>query len=867
MRGHEYFPSHWRQGLGASLAVWLVFTALQTSCSGPVEPQTPEGADALALQSTRQEVVNVTTAGAARAADLAFLASGTSLRTFYVSKSGSNTDCLSRATACRTLTRALSLMTQPGDKVIVVGASTPYSESISINPDLGGTAANPKYILGETSNGYRAVIVPSNGAALSFNSSYWVVDNLTIDCQGAVGPGVNVLSSNFLNRTPTSAHHVALRNLRISRCQSSAIELRYAEDVLVEGSELTNNRKTDTNGYRLGSHGVTLNKGTKRVLIRNNKATGNSGDGVQCQGREQESDLDAYWDVRDLTIESNEFANNDENAVDIKSCQGVSIIGANSFHDHKAEEDIQAEPRLSAKSCGGSAILLHYAAQRVLIEGAQLAWSGRGITVGNEYFEVTDVAIRRNEIYGMNQTRWQTPKGLWRVNCGDGIAVNRGSRIDIYHNTLKDIAHSGILVGHDTYYRSDASGPNTVLGPANAVRVWNNILSDVKGLPAINRLNGTQLAGTEGGFLDYNVDNTPGRYSDYNLYHGAQAALFRRSAGLTATTQTSALVNLATWRAQTGMDPAPTSLEADPRLVHYGVSTSGGWRYRWYIQLGQGSFALDSALVDAGNTGAYCAGGPDRGAYESDCNAGGGSGVFKAADGSCLSISEDAVSVDSTCSSYSSQVQNAELQLRTVAENACPVRGGADAPLTPVVPGSCNPNMPSPESSTWYYWATLGNELGECLFNERHYPQGDAEIHLGRCDDVPSVFRFDRGQLYVQPRDSLAPRGDCIYYDPYGYDEVAVDEYGCWRPSEWEVRSDGSLYNVSAGRCLTKDWQYGLVMANCDGDSSQLWYWSGTLRSPGGHCVETYDAPEGTRLRLNACDNSVAQQWSYVGLD
>jgi hypothetical protein len=246
----------------------------------------------------------------------------------------------------------------------------------------------------------------------------------------------------------------------------------------------------------------------------------------------------------------------------------------------------------------------------------------------------------------------------------------------------------------------------------------------------------------------------------------------------------------------------------------------------------------------------------------------GGSGVFQTADGSCLSISANAVSVDATCSSSSSQVQYAGLQLKTVAEGWCPVRGGADVLMTPVVPGQCAPNMPSPGSSTWHYWATLGNGWGECLFNERHYPQGDAEIHLGRCEDVPSVFRFDRGQLYVQPREgSLVPRGDCLYYDAYGYDEVTVDEWGCQRAPEWEVRGDGSLYNLVAGKCLTKGWPYGLVLMDCDGDWSQLWFWSGTLRSPAGHCVETYDTAQGTRMRLNTCDASATQQWNYVGLD
>jgi hypothetical protein len=242
--------------------------------------------------------------------------------------------------------------------------------------------------------------------------------------------------------------------------------------------------------------------------------------------------------------------------------------------------------------------------------------------------------------------------------------------------------------------------------------------------------------------------------------------------------------------------------------------------------------------------------------------------MFQAADGSCLSISANAVSVDAACSPSSSQIQYGGLQLKTLATNGCPVRGGADAPMTPVVPGQCDPNLPASASSTWHYWGTLGNGWGECIFNERHYTQGDDDILLGPCETVPSVFRFDKGQLYVQPREgSLTPRGDCIYYKAYGYAQVALDESGsCQRPPEWEVRSDGSLYNLTAGKCLTRDWQHGLVMLECDGDWSQLWYWTGTLRSPAGHCVETYDTAQGTRLRLNTCAATQAQQWNYVGM-
>lgn len=526
-------------------------------------------------------------------------------RTLHVAKDGCNTSTgvcvdvtgcgLTRQTACLTVNQAIRGMGN-GDEIRVYWHSTPYTDLVELYAGQAGNASGPRYITGvSNAQGHRPKFIPSlddEGAYQSpfvFTTSYWVLDNVQVDCEDKPVTGVY----------PIGADHIAIRNSEIKRCRNSAIEVRGSQHVVVEGNLLHHNQKTAEDGLRADSNGVTISRGSKFVKVRANTTYDNSGDGFQCQGREQEDVNDVVYDPTNILIEENESHDDFENAVDIKSCNGVTIR-RNRFYGYDAAEG-------NGGNCAGNTIILHYAARRVLIEENRISDTGAGIALGNEWLQTQDVVIRRNQIYRTNQDRIVTPKGYIKYNCGDGIRVDRVLRAEIYHNTIDQMPHSGIRVGADLYYRLGSpncrpldNGSPCQWGPADTVRVWNNIITNVAGLPY-------QGSMKYGGALDYHLENSPGLYSDANHFHASSgSAVLQLTQGLTGPDDEQ--MDLVAWKQQTAWDDS--SGDADP-LYEPSSDVYG------YLLAG-GSPAIDSALPDDGNAGSKqrCGAGPDKGALE-----------------------------------------------------------------------------------------------------------------------------------------------------------------------------------------------------------------------------------------------------------
>jgi hypothetical protein len=573
--------------------------------------------------------------------------------TVYVAKQCGASPCVSSespgacgqtpATACGTVHAGLYQLiflqqrfpnTAGYDVLEIMGDSTPYHVNHELRWDAYGTGtqAHPRVIVGRTSaKGHRVRLVAGPhasiplrnlsgiasgnlNAGLAFaNSAYWVLQDLSIDCQNAPRDdakryGIKVTYVPHTSQPPRP-NHLYFKNVEITRCGQEAYELRGAEDVTIEGGRLYNNQaelKDEVLGRytRVDANGVAIQAGSTRIRVRGVLSYLNSGDSVQCQGRvslqEPETNNPSH-----ILIEDNTFFGNLENAVDIKSCHHVNVKGSNYFFGYRPSDD-------NGGSCHGSAIILHEGAAQVLVEGARIHDAGVGITVGNENFEVRDVILRRNLITRMNQAgRLGNLDGKWKYNCGDGITINRGVNIDVYHNTLHEAEHAGISVAANTHYTGTL-----------AVRVWNNILSQVHGLspfednvwPPTRNTSSWQY----GGALRYSLANSTGLYSQANLFYldsgPAQLAKVVGSSG--------SQLKLGDWQTQMPTnaedqgnldlppkDSTPGSQEGNPQFVGEDFVPAAG------------SPATNSALVNSvsGGAGTHCGGAPDKGAFESDC--------------------------------------------------------------------------------------------------------------------------------------------------------------------------------------------------------------------------------------------------------
>ena len=522
----------------------------------------------------------------------------------HVMHTGNDTaDCGPEAHPCKTIRHAVNKLPE-GATLYVHGSPTPY-EGTNGYISQSGNPNKPRRIVGLDHYQNKARIIPyGNKNPFDFGQTqYWVLGNVLVDCQDQDVTGVYLAFSD----------HIAILNSNIERCQDGAIALRGASHVTVSGNHLAHNLGTAPHPQnpnvtvRADGNGVTMEYGTHHVHIAKNYSYDNSGDSVQCQGSEQEALLpdgsqNTQLDSRHITIEGNDFHDNMENAVDIKSCQDVLITGANRFYNLYAAEEWHDNTPI----CGGAAVIVHYQAARVRIEDANIFDSGIGIEVGRyDRPGASDIVIRRNRIHNMNQNQVTTwPRAQKKFNCGDGITVYRAANVEVYHNTLHKLPHSGIQV------HPSANDPS--FEDARDIRIWNNIISEVNGDayfdPADTELPYTRTHRT-GGTLFYQPALVGGVFSsENNLFFHPTGARFRlnNTAGLT----------LANWQAQSPFDHAGSA----PTLSHEGnpLFRNG---FAGDLRLQPNSAGINAALPDATNTTERCGSAslPDRGAVESDC--------------------------------------------------------------------------------------------------------------------------------------------------------------------------------------------------------------------------------------------------------
>jgi hypothetical protein len=189
------------------------------------------------------------------------------------------------------------------------------------------------------------------------------------------------------------------------------------------------------------AHGIAILWTAHHVTIRNNKSSQNSGDSVQCEGPEPYGITDPPGD--NLLIENNEFTNDKENAVDIKTCTNVTVRN-NWAHDYT--------------SLGGCAFVVHMSAASVTVENNLVENIGRFLSLGGNRSGPmpANVVVRKNKIRNVTN--------LTGTN-GTALNVANADHPIVEGNTFVNV--SGISV-------SAGDGTN---GPTDGMILRNNILT------------------------------------------------------------------------------------------------------------------------------------------------------------------------------------------------------------------------------------------------------------------------------------------------------------------------------------------------------------------------------------------------------
>ncbi|HKR49944.1 MAG TPA: hypothetical protein VJT72_10260 [Pseudonocardiaceae bacterium] len=345
-----------------------------------------------------------------------------------------------------------------------------YAE-VNLRFARSGTAAAPIALRAEGAVTIRPTAPATTASSFVLDSAaaevgYWLVEGFTIDKQGQDGAGIIVRG-------------------RITDAIIESNEVtgfaRWTSGSNVSHVEQAGYGRADAHGLSIeGSGGSTAS--VERVLVRRTSFHDNGGDGVQCL-----TDTDSVGgatragDPKDIDLVDNRMVNTpgsapvEENAIDLKSCQRVSIRGSDpptgsgaAVQWNKFAEFLPTRKAVDASGGGnssnGDAIVVHYRATQVLIENLRLWNACTGLSMGRSEAVVRDVTVRRVLMFVLRYG--QAPPGGTAADgerCkGRGIQVTNATHLDLYHLTLDDVPSQAVLLSADA-------------GPVSDVDLWNSM--------------------------------------------------------------------------------------------------------------------------------------------------------------------------------------------------------------------------------------------------------------------------------------------------------------------------------------------------------------------------------------------------------
>ncbi|WP_181791178.1 right-handed parallel beta-helix repeat-containing protein [Myxococcus llanfairpwllgwyngyllgogerychwyrndrobwllllantysiliogogogochensis] len=396
-----------------------------TTSSQAPRPATP-------IPAPAQPTVAASAPTAMASTSSAMTAAGGPRKEWHVSKAGNDKQAGSKQAPFRTIRRALTAV-GPGDVIRVQAGEYPGNIVID-GPVRGGQPGAPIRLVGEG----RVRIVPGGerGTLVQVRRPYWRVEGFDVDVRKqkrfAVAFERDTQGSALLRST--------LHGGALGAAVSTALGAR---GVLIEGNHIHDFRKAGGGD----SHGVVVQATSRNITIRGNDIHDTSADGVQCLKPDNRNQAPADG----VRIENNHLHHTRENAVDIKTCRNVTVVG-NRMHGFR-----------KSRSSAGEAVVVHYSASNVRVEKNGISDAGRGISVGGvkEGPDPKNIVVRGNRINGISKAGGSD---------GTGIRVENAQGVQIEGNTVEGTAGYGMMLGLGS---NNGAPSKDVLVQGNTVRTAN----------------------------------------------------------------------------------------------------------------------------------------------------------------------------------------------------------------------------------------------------------------------------------------------------------------------------------------------------------------------------------------------------------
>ncbi|MBZ4408750.1 right-handed parallel beta-helix repeat-containing protein [Myxococcus sp. XM-1-1-1] len=333
-------------------------------------------------------------------------------REWYVSPSGNDMAAGTKRAPFRTIGRAVRTA-GPGEVIRVQAGE--YEEGVFIDGPAvkAGKPNAPITLLGEGKP--RIIPTARGGTLVQVRKPHWVIEGFEIDVRGQ--PRFAVLFEGDTTGAVLTGCHIHHGTLGAGVATHGG-----ARDVLIENNHIHDFRRAPKGD----SHGVVIQATSRNITVRGNDIHGNSGDSVQCLLPDRKGQAPA----RNVVIEGNQLHDNDENAVDIKTCHDV-VIRDNTMYGFR-----------KSPTSAGEAVVVHFSARNVRIEGNRISDAGRGIAVGGSREgnqpSPANVVVRGNTIKGITQSGGSD---------GAGIRVENSRDVTVVGNTISDTEGFGMMLG------------------------------------------------------------------------------------------------------------------------------------------------------------------------------------------------------------------------------------------------------------------------------------------------------------------------------------------------------------------------------------------------------------------------------------
>ncbi len=345
------------------------------------------------------------------------------LRSFYVSLFGNDANPGTSTHPWRTIAKAVATL-RPGDAAYIRGGT--YYERPMVTAFSGESNA-PIHLWAAPGEQVKIMGGVAGKPFLRITQQYWYIRGL--EFQGVRGQSAwqpAIYFDGLKTATQRGCQFAVARNIYAhDGGGGECIAFDGAKDVGLYDSTIHSWQRV-VNGELADSHGVMVKGNTQRAHIKGNRSYYNSGDSVQCLGT-------TTVQPQHITIEGNLYYQDRENAVDLKTCRYVSVRN-NRFWGYR--------PASTAR--GGAALVVHYNAADILIEGNQIRDSGMGASIGatTEGGLLGTVIFRRNAVYNITTAGGGTGVGLY--------AVRVQAPLEIYNNTFVNIPGAAIHLGAES---------------------------------------------------------------------------------------------------------------------------------------------------------------------------------------------------------------------------------------------------------------------------------------------------------------------------------------------------------------------------------------------------------------------------------